>query len=266
MSDKKVAAIGIDVGSTTAKIVAINENGEIIWNYIEPTNPRIEDQVDKFLEKLKSEMNISEDEFKEIPIVATGYGRKLVHQAKKKLTEITCHAKGVYKSLGHGGTLVDIGGQDSKVIVISNDGKVVDFTMNDKCAAGTGRFLENTAMRMKVPIEKIGDLALSAPEEVKISSVCTVFAESEIISMIAHGISVEPILKGLHRGLISRIVAMIRSVGLTPPLMLSGGVVKNPAIRKMLEEATGQKVILPKYPQLMGAYGAALIALESKKS
>ncbi len=262
----RVKAIGIDVGSTTAKIVAVDENGEMIWRYIEPTDPRIEDQVDRFLEKLKEELSISDEELKKIPIVATGYGRKLVHQAKKKLTEITCHAKGVYKSLGHGGTLVDIGGQDSKVIVISNDGKVVDFTMNDKCAAGTGRFLENTAMRMKVPLDKMGELALSAPEEVKISSVCTVFAESEIISMIAHGVAVEPILKGLHRGLISRIVAMIRSVGLTPPLMLSGGVVKNPAVRKMLEEATGQKVILPEYPQFMGAYGAALIALESTKS
>ena len=262
--EKNVAAIGIDVGSTTAKIVAVDEKGEIIWSYIENTDPKIEDQVDKFLDMLKKEFSLSDDEMAKIPIVATGYGRKLVHQAKKKLTEITCHAKGVYKSLGHGGTLVDIGGQDSKVIVISNDGKVVDFTMNDKCAAGTGRFLENTALRMKVPIEKMGELALQSPDEVKISSVCTVFAESEIISMIAHGVKVEPILKGLHRGLISRVTAMIRSVGLTPPLMLSGGVVKNPAIRKMLEEATGQKVILPKYPQLMGAYGAALIALESK--
>ncbi len=264
MAEKKISAIGIDVGSTTAKIVGVDDSGEIIWKHIEYTEPRIEDQVDRFLKKLRDEMELSDDELKEIPIVATGYGRKLVHQAKKKLTEITCHARGVYKSLGHGGTLVDIGGQDSKVIVISNDGKVVDFTMNDKCAAGTGRFLENTAQRMKVPIEKMGELALEAPEEVKISSVCTVFAESEIISMIAHGVAVEPILKGLHRGLISRIVAMIRSVGLTPPLMLSGGVVKNPAIRKMLEDATGQKVILPKYPQLMGAYGAALIALENR--
>ena len=134
--------------------------------------------------------------------------------------------------------------------------------MNDKCAAGTGRFLENTAARMKVPVEKIGELSLKSPKEVNISSTCTVFAESEIISMLAHGEEVAPILKGLHRGLISRVVAMIRSVGLVPPLMLSGGVVKNDAIREMLSEATKQDVIVPKYPQLMGAYGAAIIALK----
>ncbi len=256
----RIAAIGIDVGSTTAKIVAVDEKGEFIWSYIEPAHPRVEDQVDRFLKKLKEEMGPIEG----IPIVATGYGRNLVHQAVKKVTEITCHALGVFRQLGHGGTLIDIGGQDSKVIVIGPGGQVVDFAMNDKCAAGTGRFLENTAGRLMVKLDEMGELALSAEEEVPISSTCTVFAESEIISMIAHGVAVEPILKGLHRSLVKRVVAMVRSVGLVPPLMLSGGVVKNPAIRKMIEDETGQKVILPKYPQMMGAYGAALIALRMK--
>jgi len=256
----KIVAIGIDVGSTTAKIVGINEDGELVWKYIEPADPRVEDQVDRFLELVKEETGTPEG----IPIVATGYGRNLVHQATKRVTEITCHARGVFKQLGHGGTLVDIGGQDSKVIVIGPHGEVVDFTMNDKCAAGTGRFLENTAGRLRVKLEEMGNVALSSPEEVQISSTCTVFAESEIISMIAHGVKVEPILKGLHRSLVKRIVAMIRSVGLTPPLMLSGGVVKNPAIRRMIEEETGEKVILPTYPQFMGAYGAALIAAKLK--
>jgi predicted CoA-substrate-specific enzyme activase len=177
------------------------------------------------------------------------------------VTEITCHTKGVYREFTRGGTLVDIGGQDSKVIGISAKGDVVDFAMNDKCAAGTGRFLENTARRLGVPLENMGQAALSASEEVSISSTCTVFAESEVISLIAHGVAVEPILRGLHRSLIKRIVAMIRTVGLAPPLMLSGGVAQNQAIPRMLEEETGEKVILPCYPQLMGAYGAALIAL-----
>ncbi len=256
-----IKAIGIDVGSTTAKIVGVNEGGDFVWSYIEPADPRVEDQVERFLEKVREVAGSIEG----IPIVATGYGRNLVHQATKKVTEITCHARGVFKQLGHGGTLVDIGGQDSKVIVIGPHGEVVDFTMNDKCAAGTGRFLENTAGRLRVKLEEMGSVALSAPEEVKISSTCTVFAESEIISMIAHGVRVEPILKGLHRSLVKRIVAMIRSVGLVPPLMLSGGVVKNPAIRKMIEEETGEKVILPEHPQFMGAYGAALIGLKLGK-
>ncbi len=257
----KIVAIGIDVGSTTAKIVGVDENGDLIWKYIEPADPRVEDQVDRFLDLAEKATEYQGN----IPIVATGYGRNLVHQATKKVTEITCHAKGVFKQLGHGGTLVDIGGQDSKVIVIGPHGEVVDFTMNDKCAAGTGRFLENTAGRLRVKLEEMGEVALSSPDEVQISSTCTVFAESEIISMIAHGVDVEPILKGLHRSLVKRIVAMIRSVGLIPPLMLSGGVVKNPAIRRMIEEETGEKVLLPTYPQFMGAYGAALIALKLRK-
>ncbi|MFC1936341.1 acyl-CoA dehydratase activase [Chloroflexota bacterium] len=255
-----IQALGIDVGSTTAKIVGIDSAGQMAWHLLEPVEPRIEDQVTRFLEQAGQENGNIE----ELPLVATGYGRGLVHQATKRVTEITCHAKGIYTEFGHQGLLVDIGGQDSKVIRISDAGKVLDFAMNDKCAAGTGRFLENTASRLGVPLEKIGDEALSTTEEVSISSTCTVFAESEIVSMLSHGVSVPPILRGLHRSLIKRVVAMIRTVGLVPPLMLSGGVVRNPAIRHMLAEETGEEVILPTFPQLMGAYGAALIALDSE--
>ena len=253
-----IVALGIDVGSTTVKMVAINAAGEIVWNHLEEVDPRVEKQVDSFLNKLQEETGSLEG----IPLIATGYGRNLVHQAVKKVTEITCHAKGVYRQLGHGGTLVDIGGQDSKAIVIGDQGQVVDFAMNDKCAAGTGRFLENTAARMRVPITEMGTVALSATEEVTISSTCTVFAESEIISMLAHGVEVEPILMGLHRSLIKRVVAMVRSVGLVTPLLLSGGVVKNPAIRKVIGDEIKEQVFLPEHPQLMGAYGAALLALK----
>jgi predicted CoA-substrate-specific enzyme activase len=251
------AALGIDAGSTTVKIVAVDRDGGIIWHHLKTAEPRVEPQVDNFLEMVSKKFGNVLD----IPLVATGYGRKLVRQAARQITEITCHARGVYQQLGHGGTLVDIGGQDSKVIVINSSGQVEDFTMNDKCAAGTGRFLENTAGRLHVDVDQMGTVALSAREEAPISSTCTVFAESEIISKIANGVAVETILKGLHRSLISRIVAMIRSLGLVPPLMLSGGVVKNPAIRFMLSEETGESVILPELPQLMGAYGAALMAL-----
>ena len=257
----KIAALGIDVGSTTVKMTGVNADGEMVWNHLEPVNPRVEKQVDSFLNKLKEEINSLDD----IPLVATGYGRNLVHQAVRNITEITCHARGVFHQLGHGGTLIDIGGQDSKVIVVGDRGQVVDFAMNDKCAAGTGRFLENSAARMQVPIEEMGAVALSATEEVSISSTCTVFAESEIISMVAHGVAVEPILMGLHRSLIRRVVAMVRSVGLVPPLLLSGGVVKNPAIRKVIEEESKEKVFMPEHPQLMGAYGAALLALKVEK-
>jgi predicted CoA-substrate-specific enzyme activase len=135
----------------------------------------------------------------------------------------------------------------------------VDFVMNDKCAAGTGRFLEHTAAHLRVPVEELGSRALSTDKEEPISSTCTVFAESEIVSLIARGVEVEAILRGLHRALTGRLVAMIRSVGLTPPLMLSGGVALDEALRVMLQEATGERVLLPGQPQLMGAYGAALL-------
>jgi predicted CoA-substrate-specific enzyme activase len=257
-----VVALGIDVGSTTVKIVGVDEEGNLAWHWLEQAEPRVEDQVESFLARaIDPTMNHRADLGVSVPLVATGYGRKLVRQATRSVTEITCHAKGVYRELAHGGTLVDIGGQDSKVIGISPKGDVTDFSMNDKCAAGTGRFLENTANRLGVPLERMGQVALSALEEVSISSTCTVFAESEVISLIAHGVAVEPILKGLHRSLIKRVVAMIRTVGLAPPLMLSGGVVQNQAIARMLEEESCEQVIVPRHPQLMGAYGAALIAL-----
>ncbi len=253
-------ALGIDVGSTTTKIVGVDADGNLVWHILEPTEPRIEEQIERLLASVRARSDGKGEP--PMPLVATGYGRKLVRQADRSVTEITCHARGVYRQLAHGGTLVDIGGQDSKVIDIGPKGDVIDFAMNDKCAAGTGRFLENTARRLGVELERLGEVSLSASEEVAITSTCTVFAESEIVSLLAHGVAVEPILKGLHRSLIRRILAMIRTVGLVSPLMLSGGVVRNPAIPCMLEEETGERVIVPPHPQLMGAYGAALIALE----
>jgi predicted CoA-substrate-specific enzyme activase len=260
-----VCALGIDVGSTTVKMVGVDAEGNLAWHLLEQADPRVEDQVERFLARAPCLSPPLAGGMKgRLALVATGYGRKLVRPAARQVTEITCHAKGVYRELATkcGGTLVDIGGQDSKVIGISPKGDVTDFSMNDKCAAGTGRFLENTANRLGVPLDRMGEVALSAAQEVSISSTCTVFAESEVISLIAHGVAVESILRGLHRSLIKRVVAMIRTVGLTPPLVLSGGVAQNQAIPRMLEEETGEKVILPRYPQLMGAYGAALIALE----
>ncbi len=232
----------------------------MVWHILEATEPRVEEQVGRLL----AQSNQENGKMKGVPLVATGYGRKLVYQAEKQVTEITCHARGIFREFKHKGTLVDIGGQDSKVISITDTGKVLDFAMNDKCAAGTGRFLENTSGRLGVALEKMGEEALSTSDEVPISSTCTVFAESEIISMIANGVAIPAILRGLHRSLIKRIVAMIHTVSFISPLMLSGGVVKNPAIRHMLAEEVGEEVILPEFPQLMGAYGAGLIGLGEK--
>ena len=258
----RICALGLDLGSTTAKIAGVDEHGQLVWHHLEQARPRLEDQSGELLERarLASPWTVMP------PLVATGYGRGLVHQTSRKITEITCHARGIFQELGHGGTLVDIGGQDSKVILINPAGEVVDFAMSDKCAAGTGRFLENTAFRLEVPLEQMGQMAMKARQETQISSTCTIFAESEVISLIAHGNPLDAILRGLHRALITRIAAMVYGTGLVPPLMLSGGVAWNQAIREMLEEEFKTKVILPRYPQLTGAYGAALVALASSQA
>ena len=251
----EVAAIGIDAGSTTCKLVAVDRDGAILGSRLEQTEPRVEVQVRRMLEATRAELGVDG----EVPAIATGYGRKLIKDATRNLTEITCHARGVFGDLGRAGTLVDIGGQDSKVIQIGDDGRPVDFMMNDKCAAGTGRFLEYTAARLGVPVEELGGRALSTNQEEAISSPCTVFAESEIISLIARGADPDAILRGLHRSLVGRVVSMVRNVGIVAPLMLSGGVARNEAVRRMIADATSEDVILPRDPQLMGAYGAALL-------
>ena len=253
-------ALGIDVGSTTAKIVAVDADGLLAWSHLETAEPQVEAQVRRLVEHARQATGASE----QVPLVATGYGRKLVHLATQTVTEITCHARGIYAELGLGGVLIDIGGQDSKVIRLRPTGEVVDFGMNDKCAAGTGRFLENTAARMGVPIAHLGETALASPDEVPVTSTCTVFAESEVVSLLAQGCALGAVLKGLHRALVQRIVAMVRSIGLVSPLMLSGGVAHNPAVCALLEEETGSQVILSGRPQLVGAYGAALTALEMR--
>lgn len=252
-------ACGFDIGSSSTKVVIIDNEKNIIHKLIKPTHPRIEEQITEILDQLERE-NFP---VRSMPIIATGYGRKLMDVAKKQVTEITCHARGVYEYFKHGGSLIDIGGQDSKVIHIGDNGRVLDFAMNDKCAAGTGRFLENTSARLAIPIERIGFEAENANDEAQISSTCTIFAESEIISLLAHGEKVEVILKGLHRSLIKRIMAMVNSISSSKPFMLSGGVVQNSAIRSMLTEALNTQLLLPEFPQFMGAYGAALVALSN---
>lgn len=257
MSTPALAAIGIDAGSTTTKIVGVDALGAMIWHQIEDTDPRMEVQTARLVEQARALCNPGAP----APAVATGYGRNLVQACDRRVTEITCHAKGVFRSLGHGGTLVDIGGQDSKVVLIGDQGRVLQFAMNDKCAAGTGRFLEVVARRLGLQLWELSESALSAPQELTISSTCTVFAESEMISLIARGHPTEEITRGLVRSLVKRVAALARSTGLRPPLMLSGGVARSAAVRQFLGEELGQAVELPTQPQLMGAYGAALIAL-----
>jgi len=248
-------ALGLDAGSTTTKIVLVDGAGSLLWSLVEAADPRLEAQVTALVAQATERAGAA------LPLVATGYGRNLVPGARRKVTEITCHARGVFHATGHGGTLIDIGGQDSKVIVLDAAGRVDSFAMNDKCAAGTGRFIEVVAHRLRLDLDAFSATALSAPAEVPISSTCTVFAESEMVSLIARGQPLEAIVRGLHRSLVQRIVALVRSAGVRPPVMLSGGVARSAAVRQFLGEALSTEVIVPEHPQLMGAWGAALIAL-----
>jgi len=193
--------------------------------------------------------------------MSTGYGRNSIDIADDRITEITAHAKGVQFYFPEAHSVIDIGGQDSKAIVISKKtGKVIDFQMNDKCAAGTGRFLEVMAHALEVPIEEIGTLALQSNKPAAISSTCTVFAESEVISLFARGASKIDIASGIHKSIARRVAGMAKRIGVAPLLVFCGGVAKNIAVEKYLEIELGFEIVRPEYPQLTGAIGAALIA------
>ncbi|MBI2390543.1 MAG: 2-hydroxyglutaryl-CoA dehydratase [Deltaproteobacteria bacterium] len=245
-------AIGIDVGSTTCKLVAVDAAGEILERRVEPTHPRIEQQAERLIAELRAKVGGAP------PVGATGYGRKRVPQATRSLTEITCHAKGAFRLARRGGVLVDMGGQDTKVVRIGDAGEVRDFSMNDKCAAGTGRFLEVILGRLQVPMIEVGALAARAERPIAVSSTCTVFAESEVISLVAQGEPVEGIVKGLHHSLATRVASLAGALPDGAEIFMSGGVALNAAMVAALEAALRRKVRVLSEPQLVGALGAAL--------
>jgi len=250
------AAIGLDVGSTTCKAALVDGEGRLLARRLEPSDPRVEAQGERLLAELRREAG------RDLPVGATGYGRKRV-RASRILTEITCHARGAFSSTGKPGVLVDVGGQDAKVVRIGPAGEVLDFAMNDKCAAGSGRFLEVILARLQVPLDDVARQVALAAGAVPVSSTCTVFAESEVISLVAEGEPLEGILRGLHQSLASRVAAMAR--GFLPEeggeVFLSGGVALNGAMVSALRGALGRAIRVLPEPQLVGALGAALSVL-----
>jgi predicted CoA-substrate-specific enzyme activase len=198
--------------------------------------------------------------------VATGYGRERA-DADYKVTEITCHGRGAHQVFPQAQTVIDIGGQDSKAIRLDSDGRVVNFAMNDKCAAGTGRFLEVMARAMEIEVSQMGELDRSAALEksrkrLHVSSVCTVFAESEIVGLLARGEKREDVIHAVHNSVAERVFGLVSRVGVAPPIALTGGVAKNRGMQRALEEKIGLSILVPEEPQIMGAFGAALIAKE----
>ncbi|WP_202319932.1 acyl-CoA dehydratase activase [Archaeoglobus neptunius] len=251
-------AAGIDVGSLTAKCAIVNDEELVAYRIIKVT-PNLEETAERVFHDTLKLAGVVKDDVERI--VATGYGRNKVRFADRKITEISCHAKGALFFIPTARTVIDIGGQDSKVIAIAN-GRVAEFVMNDKCAAGTGRFFEVMASALNLKIEELGDVARRAKKATKISSTCTVFAESEVISHLASGEKVEDIVAGIHEAIASRIAAMARRVRVEPDVVLTGGVAKNRAMKMALEKELGLEIKVPPEPQIIGAVGAALFALQ----
>ena len=248
---------GIDIGSITAK-GALLVDGEILGTKVIFTGYNSELAGKTVFTELLAEHSIEESNIDKI--VSTGYGRNNVGFADKSITEITCHGAGANFQNPEVRTIIDIGGQDSKAVAVNGDGKVKDFAMNDKCAAGTGRFLEVMARALEVDLEDFGTLSLNSHDPAKISSLCTVFAESEVISLISKGEYRENIMAGIHEAIASRVSALAKRVGIVSPIMMTGGVAKNVGVVKALEDKLGDKILIAPAPQENGAIGAAVLA------
>lgn len=253
--------VGIDVGSISTK-AALLEDGRFIRGRIAFTGYNAEAAGRRIYEEILQESGLAEDAVG--GIVATGYGRKSVSFAGRALTEILCHAAGARFLDPEIRSVVDIGGQDSKAIVLEADGRVKTFAMNDKCAAGTGRFLEVMARALEVDLERFGALSLEAESPARISSLCTVFAESEVISLIARGEQRENIIAGIHDSIGSRVSAMARRLGMVPPVMMTGGVARNTGVVQALGKALGLPLRVSPHAQLTGAIGAAVLAARTE--
>jgi predicted CoA-substrate-specific enzyme activase len=249
--------VGVDVGSISTK-AALVRDGVLIGTKVILTGYHAGNAGRAVFDGLLKRLDISRTAVDRI--VATGYGRNSVDFSHRTVTEITCHAIGAHFQDSAVRCVIDIGGQDSKAISLDATGRVRDFAMNDKCAAGTGRFLEVMARALEVDLDVFGEMSLQADKPAVISSLCTVFAESEVISLIARGERRENIIAGIHESIASRVVAMAERVGITEPVMMTGGVAKNVGVVRALEKQSGRTIRVSPNAQVNGAIGAALIA------
>jgi predicted CoA-substrate-specific enzyme activase len=259
----EILVAGIDIGSTTAKAVVLDENNRM-WTAMIPTGTR-PPQAGKQVFQMALEQSLHPPGDVGY-IVATGYGRVTADFANRTITEIACHGRGANFIEPAARTIIDIGGQDAKIISLGEMGKVIDFLINDKCASGTGRFLESASqLVLHVPLEELGRLSAQATTKATISSTCTVFAQTELISLLAAGNSVESIVAGLHAAIASKVGSMAKRLGVRPQVMMTGGVAKNEGVVQALRDELGLNIVVPAIvdPQLVGALGAALLAREN---
>jgi predicted CoA-substrate-specific enzyme activase len=250
---------GVDLGSTMTKVVIIDRDGVIRARVEAHTGAEHRRLANKVMEQALKQAELP---FEKVTyIVATGYGRINVPFADRQITELSCHARGVTSLFPAARTALDIGGQDAKGLKIK-DGKLINFVMNDKCAAGTGRFLEVIASTLGLKLEELGDISLKSQSRVNISNTCTIFAQQEVISRLSEGVPVEDIVAGLHQAIASRAVGMLRRLGIEGEIVFTGGVAKNKGVVRAVQENLGRQVLVPDDPLISGALGAALLAKE----
>jgi predicted CoA-substrate-specific enzyme activase len=245
---------GIDIGSAATKTVVLNEK-HVVASYMIETGPQSRATAEEAMSGILAQCGLSMPDLEYI--VATGYGRINVPSANEIITEIACHAKGVHALFPNARTILDMGGQDCKAIRIDEKGRHIGFAMNDKCAAGTGRFLEIMAQMLKVPLNEIGPLSLEAEEDLKISNVCVVFARSEVARHLRRGVSKAQILGGLHASIADRVYGLLKRVGIEADFVISGGIGKNIGVVKRVEVKVGLPAYVSENPQIIGALGAA---------
>jgi predicted CoA-substrate-specific enzyme activase len=253
-----VITAGCDIGSLTGKVVILN-NGEIVSKSIVPATPKVTQTAIDAMDKALKAINLRLDEINYV--LGTGYGRAKIPFAKKSITEISCHAKGAHWVMPTIRTVLDIGGQDSKAISVDGHGNVANFVMNDKCAAGSGRFLEVMAAALGLQLEDLGPMGLQAKSPAKISSQCTVFAETEVVSLISEGMKLPDIVAGINQSVADRLASQVKRIGVKKDITITGGVAKNIGVTTCLEAELGEVKKLPIDPQLVGALGAAVIAI-----
>ncbi|MFQ5555960.1 MAG: acyl-CoA dehydratase activase [Acidimicrobiales bacterium] len=253
-------AAGVDVGSTQTKAIIIDESGTIVGRSLIETGANVIQAAQSSYVDALGRGGIDEEEVEYV--VGTGYGRYRVTFGNTQVTEISCHGRGAVHLFPATRTVVDMGGQDTKAISVNPTGEITDFCMNDKCAAGTGRFLGAAATALDIPLDELGPVSLQGRRPIKISTTCTVFAESEVLAWIGKGKKIEDILWGVHRSIASRSVALMRRVGIEDEITFTGGVSRNEGMVKALEERLEHRLNISDDCHYMGALGAALFAMD----
>ena len=252
--------MGIDSGSTSTNAVIMNGDRKIVASAVVRTGAKSGESAQRILDEVLSEAGLKREDISWI--VSTGYGRVSIPFADENVTEISCHGRGAHYFNPAVRTILDIGGQDSKAIRLNEKGEVADFVMNDKCAAGTGRFLEMIARSLEVDVDELGSIALQSKEDIEITSMCSVFAESEVISLIANNREKTDIANGICRAVANKSYSLLKRVGLEAEFMMTGGVAKNAGVVRAVEEKLGTKLYICPEPEIVGAAGAALYALD----